>query len=131
MRDKILVVEDNPLNMKLVRTLLRKDSFRVLEAENAERGLELAREEKPDLILMDIQLPGMDGLSAVRILKADPVLKRIPVAALTSYAMEGDVEKAREAGCDGYISKPIDTRGFMETVLNFFGDGPTPLLPPA
>ena len=131
MKDRvILVVEDNELNMKLVRTLLRKDSFRVLEAENAERGLDLAREEKPDLILMDVQLPGMDGLSAVRILKTDPVLKRIPVVALTSYAMEGDVEKAREAGCDGYISKPIDTRFFLETVRNFFGDGPTPLLPP-
>lgn len=131
MKDKtILVVEDNPLNMKLVRTLLRKDSFRVVEAENAERGLELAREEKPDLILMDIQLPGMDGLSAVRILKADPVLKRVPVAALTSYAMEGDVEKAREAGCDGYISKPIDTRGFLETVRNFFPAAPPPPAPP-
>jgi two-component system cell cycle response regulator len=79
---------------------------------------------------MDIQLPGMDGLSAVRILKADPVLKRTPVMALTSYAMEGDVDKAREAGCDGYISKPIDTRGFMETIRNFFVDAPTPLLPP-
>ncbi len=130
MKDKtILVVEDNPLNMKLVRTLLRKNSFRVLEAENAERGLDLAREEKPDLILMDIQLPGMDGLSAVRILKADPVLKKVPVAALTSYAMEGDVEKAREAGCDGYISKPINTRCFLETVYNFFADAPTPPSP--
>ena len=129
MKDKtILVVEDNPLNMKLVRTLLRNDSFRVLEAGNAERGLDLAREEKPDLILMDIQLPGMDGLSAVKILKADPVLKSVPVAALTSYAMEGDVEKARNAGCDGYISKPIDTRSFLETVHNFFADAPTPLL---
>jgi two-component system, cell cycle response regulator len=130
MKDKtILVVEDNQLNMKLVRTLLRKDDFRVVEAENAERGLDLAREEKPDLILMDIQLPGMDGLSAVKILKADPVLKRTPVAALTSYAMEGDVEKAREAGCDGYISKPIDTRGFMETVRSFLGNGPPPISP--
>jgi CheY-like chemotaxis protein len=123
----ILVVEDNELNMKLVRALLRQDSFRVLESSGAEKGLDIAREEKPDLILMDIQLPGMDRLSAVKIVKTDPVLKRIPVVALTSYAMEGDAEKAREDGCDGYISKPIDTRGFIKTVRKFLSDTPVPL----
>jgi len=121
-----LVVEDNPLNMKLVRALLQKDSYRVLEAGNAETGLVLAREGKPDLILMDIQLPGMDGLSAVRILKKDPLLKKTPIVALTSYAMDGDVEKAREAGCEGYLSKPLDTRIFSDTIRHFLQDGPPP-----
>jgi two-component system cell cycle response regulator len=119
----ILVIEDNDLNMKLVRTLLQRGSFRVLEAGNAETGLELARSGKPDLILMDIQLPGMDGLAATRLLKMDLELKKIPVAALTAYAMEGDVEKAKEAGCDGYITKPIDTRSFLDTVRKFLQDG--------
>lgn len=112
----VLVVEDNPLNMKLIRVLLQIGQFRVLEAENAETGLQIAREGKPDLILMDIQLPGMDGLAATRILKQDPSTQRIPVVALTSYAMEGDSERAKEAGCDEYITKPIDTREFLNTV---------------
>jgi two-component system cell cycle response regulator len=120
----ILVVEDNPLNMKLVRALLLKDSYRVLEAGNAETGLVLAREGKPDLILMDIQLPGMDGLSAVGILKKDPLFQKIPIVALTSYAMDGDVEKAKEAGCDGYLTKPVDTRFFSDTIRRFLQEGP-------
>jgi two-component system, cell cycle response regulator len=127
MKDRaILVVEDNELNLKLVRALLQKDSYRVLEAGNAEQGLVLAREAKPDLILMDIQLPGMDGLSAVRILKKDPLLQKTPIVALTSYAMDGDVEKAREAGCDGYLAKPVDTRIFSDTIRRFLQDGPPP-----
>jgi two-component system cell cycle response regulator len=125
----ILVVEDNPLNMKLVRALLQKDSYRVLEAGNAETGLVLAQEAKPDLILMDIQLPGMDGLTAVRILKKDPLLQKVPIVALTSYAMGGDVEKAREAGCDGYLTKPVDTRIFSDTIRHFLQDGPHPSPP--
>jgi two-component system cell cycle response regulator len=119
----ILVVEDNPLNMKLVRALLHKDSYRVLEAGNAEQGLVLARETKPDLILMDIQLPGMDGLSAVRILKKEPLLRNTPIVALTSYAMDGDVEKAQEAGCDGYLTKPVNARNFSDTVRRLLQDG--------
>ena len=119
----VLVVEDNALNLKLVRALLQRGSFQVLEAGNAETGLALARSGRPDLILMDIQLPGMDGLTATRLLKKDPELKKIPVAALTSYAMEGDVEKAKEAGCNGYITKPIDTRNFLDTVRKFIQDG--------
>jgi len=94
----ILVIEDNPLNLKLVRALLQKGQFRTLEAVSAEQGIQVAREKRPDLILMDIQLPGMDGLSATRLLKEDPSTKAIRVAALTSYAMEGDIEKAKEAG---------------------------------
>jgi two-component system cell cycle response regulator len=112
----VLVVEDNTLNMKLVRALLQKGQFRILEANTAELGLQIAREKHPDLVLMDIQLPGMDGLSATRLLKQDPLTKDIQVAALTSYAMEGDIEKAKDAGCTGYITKPIDTRKFLDTV---------------
>lgn len=114
----ILVVEDNELNMKLVRSLLQIGKYNVLEAMNAETGIQLARENLPDLVLMDIQLPGMDGLTATRIIKKDPALQNIPVVALTSYAMQGDDEKAKLAGCTGYIAKPIDTRSFLDTVAN-------------
>jgi len=130
MKDKtVLVIEDNELNLKLVKTLLHRGSFRVLEAPNAEIGLDLARHDRPDLILMDIQLPGMDGLTATRILKKDPHLKRIPIAAMTSYAMEGDLQKAKEAGCDGYITKPIDTRTFLDTARRFLQEDHPPSLP--
>jgi CheY-like chemotaxis protein len=112
----VLLIEDNELNLKLIRTVLAMEEFEVLEAKDAERGIELAREHKPDLILMDIQLPGLDGLSATRLIKGDPDLREIPVIALTSYAMHGDEEKAREAGCTGYIAKPIDTRNFKESI---------------
>lgn len=122
----ILVVEDNPLNLKLVRALLQKGRFRTLEAATAEQGIQMAREKRPDLILMDIQLPGMDGLSATRLLKQDASTKAIRVAALTSYAMEGDIEKAKDAGCEGYITKPIDTREFLDTVEKLTGNGTPP-----
>ena len=114
----ILVIEDNELNMKLVRSLLQIGKYTVLEAVNAEIGIQMARENLPDLVLMDIQLPGMDGLTATRIIKEDPDLQDIPVVALTSYAMQGDDEKAKLAGCSGYIAKPIDTRSFLDTVAN-------------
>jgi len=120
----VLVIEDNELNRKLVMALLQRGSYRVLEADNAESGLVLARNEKPDLILMDVQLPGMDGLTATRILKNDRVLKNIPVVALTAYAMEGDVEKAKEAGCDGYLTKPIDFHNFFDVVFKFSQEHP-------
>lgn len=112
----ILVIEDNELNMKLVRGLLKIGKYRVLEAIDAETGLQVARTYRPDLILMDIQLPGMDGLRATRILKADPELQDVPVIALTSYAMRGDEEKSKEAGCAGYLTKPINTRCFLEMI---------------
>lgn len=121
----ILVVEDNDLNMKLVQALLRRDSYRVLASGNAEKGLDLARSEKPDLILMDLQLPGMDGLSAIRILKKDPLLKQTPIAALTAYAMAEDLEKAREAGCDCYITKPFDIQSFAETIRKLLEEAPS------
>ena len=118
----ILVVEDNELNMKLVRGLIKIGNYGMLEAIDAESGIEQIREQRPDLVLMDIQLPGMDGLSATKIIKEDPSLKDIPVVALTSYAMQGDEEKALEAGCTGYIAKPIDTRKFLETVSQYLTD---------
>lgn len=114
----ILVIEDNELNMKLVRSLLQIGKYNVLEAVNAEIGIQMARDNFPDLVLMDIQLPGMDGLTATRIIKDDPDLQDIPVVALTSYAMQGDDEKAKLAGCCGYIAKPIDTRSFLDTVAD-------------
>ena len=117
--ETVLVVEDNKMNMKLVSSLLHLGKYQVLEAVNAETGIQLGREHHPDLILMDIQLPGMDGLTATREIKNDSAAKDITVIALTSYAMQGDEEKARDAGCAGYISKPIDTRSFLETVGEF------------
>ncbi len=113
----ILIIEDNPVNMKLIRDLLQLGRYGILEASDARTGIRLAQEHNPDLILMDIQLPGMDGLSATRIIKKDPVLKDIPVVALTAHAMHGDDLKIRESGCDGYISKPIDTRSFLKRIL--------------
>ncbi len=112
----VLVVEDDHLNMKLMRSILGLGQYRILEAIDAENGLKLAAEQRPDLILMDLQLPGLDGLSATRRLKADPDLRHIPVIALTGLAMDGDREKALEAGCDDYISKPIRMRGFLESI---------------
>jgi len=116
---KILVIEDNELNMKLVRNLLQLDSYEVVEAVDAESGIELLRQEKADLVLMDIQLPGMNGLEATRLIKGDANLKDVPVVALTSYAMQGDENKAKDAGCEGYISKPVDTRNFLGTIGQF------------
>jgi CheY-like chemotaxis protein len=120
---KILVIEDNELNLKLVRTLLELADFSVLEALDAEQGIIIARRELPDIILMDIQLPGLDGLSATRMIKKDPLLQYIPVIAVTSFAMESDSKKALEAGCVGHISKPIDTRRFANEVKLLAGAG--------
>ncbi len=118
-KEKILIIEDNKLNRKLITSLLSLKKFCVLEAEDAETGIEIARRSMPDLILMDIQLPGMDGLAATRILKNDDHLKDIPIVAVTSYAMSGDEEKAIEAGCVGYITKPIETRKFLKSIAEY------------
>jgi two-component system cell cycle response regulator DivK len=104
---KILVIEDNPANMKLACLLLRNAGHEVLCALDAETGLAVARADRPDLVLMDIQLPGMDGLAATALLKQDPVTAGIPVIALTAMAMKEDQEKTRAAGCDAYIAKPL------------------------
>jgi two-component system cell cycle response regulator DivK len=112
----ILIVEDNATNMKLSTFLLESADYTVLAATNAESGLTLAREAGPDLILMDIQLPGMDGLEATALLKADEATRRIPVIALTALAMKGDEERILAAGCDGYIAKPLDYKDFLATI---------------
>ena len=113
---RILVVEDNPTNMRLSTFLLESEGHVVLGAADAEQGLTLAREEQPDLVLMDIQLPGMDGLEATKLLKADVATRDIPVVALTALAMKGDEERIRSAGCDGYIAKPLSYKSFLSVV---------------
>ena len=112
----ILIVEDNVTNMKLSTFLLESADYTVIAAVNAELGLAMARESRPDLILMDIQLPGMDGLQATGVLKADPATHDIPVIALTALAMKGDEERILAAGCDGYIAKPLDYKEFLRRV---------------
>ena len=114
----VLVVEDNATNMTLAVFLLESAGHTVAKAVNAEAALTLAREQHPDLILMDIQLPGMDGLEATALLKADAVTRDIPVIALTALAMKGDEERIRAAGCNGYISKPLSYRSFLATIAN-------------
>ncbi len=113
---RVLIIEDNPANMTLATFLLESVDHKVLSATDAESGLTIARAEKPDLILMDIQLPGMDGLQATGILKADEATQRIPVIALTALAMKGDEERIRAAGCDGYIAKPLAYKEFLATI---------------
>ena len=112
----ILVVEDNPTNMQLTDFLLHSAGHKVLSAINAETGMALARTEHPNLIVLDIQLPGMDGLEAVALLKADVATQAIPVVALTAMAMKGDEARIRVAGCDAYIAKPIRYREFLATI---------------
>jgi two-component system, cell cycle response regulator DivK len=106
----ILIVDDNPANLKLVKVLLAGEGYDVRTAIDAEEALEILRTFRPQLILMDLQLPGMDGLQLSRRIKQDPSTKAMLVVALTAYAMKGDEQRALEAGCDGYIAKPIDTR---------------------
>jgi two-component system cell cycle response regulator DivK len=113
---RILVIEDNPDNMLLTVILLESVGHEVLKAVDAEAGLTLARHERPDLILMDVQLPGMDGLAATALLKADDATRAIPVIALTALAMKGDEERIRAAGCDGYIAKPMRMHEFLAAV---------------
>lgn len=118
---RILVVEDHEANMALVTTILLRFGYQVLQAEDAEAGIQQARTENPDLILMDMQLPGMDGLEATRLLKEDPATRPIPIVALTAQAMKGDEERFRQAGCDGYLSKPVDYRVLVAEVKAHVG----------
>jgi two-component system, cell cycle response regulator DivK len=113
---KVLVVEDNATNMTLASFLLESAGHSVLRATDAEHGLTIAREEHPDLVLMDIQLPGMDGLQATLLLREDEATRKIPVLALTALAMKGDEERIRAAGCDGYIAKPMRYKEFLAAV---------------
>jgi two-component system cell cycle response regulator DivK len=113
---KVLIIEDNAANMTLATFLLQSAGHSVLSAADAETGLTLARAEQPDMVLMDIQLPGMDGLEATALLKSDAATRDIPVVALTALAMKGDEERIRAAGCDGYIAKPLAYRDFLATI---------------
>lgn len=119
MSARILVVDDNPTNLKLVGDVLEADGFEVVRATDAEQAQILLGGDLPGLILMDIALPGMDGLTLTRKLKSDPRFAAVPVVALTAFAMKGDAEKARDAGCAGYITKPIDTRMLPRQVRAF------------
>ena len=116
---RVLVIEDNVSNMKLATFLLESAGHTVLPATDAEAGIATAAAERPDLVLMDIQLPGMDGLQATALLKADEATRSIPVLALTALAMKGDAERIHSAGCDGYIAKPMAYKEFLATVERF------------
>jgi two-component system cell cycle response regulator DivK len=118
---RVLIIEDNPTNLTLATFLLKSAGHTVLSATDAEAGLTLARAERPNLILMDIQLPGMDGLEATAQLKGDAATRTIPVIALTALAMKGDEERIRAAGCDGYIAKPMRYQEFLATVATQLG----------
>jgi two-component system cell cycle response regulator DivK len=107
---KILIVEDNPQNMRMIEMCLRAESYTLLKAVNGEDALEVAKKERPDLIIMDIRLPKMSGLEVTRQLREIPEFSRTPILAITAYAMKGDKEKALDAGCDAYLSKPIKAR---------------------
>ena len=115
----VLVVEDNELNMKLFHDLLEVHGYNIIQTKDGMDALRLAREHKPDLILMDIQLPEVSGLEVTKWIKEDDDLKSIPVIAVTAFAMKGDEEKIREGGCEAYIAKPISVTNFLETVQRF------------
>jgi CheY-like chemotaxis protein len=121
MADTILLVEDNLDNRTIYRTILEHRGYSVLEAEDGEMGIRMAREQSPALILMDISIPKVDGWEATRILKADPKTAGIPVIALTAHAMAQDRAKAAEVGCDGYLAKPVEPRRVVEEVQRFLG----------
>ncbi|MBT5648165.1 response regulator [bacterium] len=118
---KILIVEDNELNMKLFHDLLEVHGYTTLQTKDGREALQLAREHRPDLILMDIQLPEVSGLEVTKWIKADDDLKSIPVIAVTAFAMKGDEEKIRSGGCEAYIAKPISVNSFLETIQTVLG----------
>lgn len=119
MQKTVLIVEDNELNMKLFRDLLEAHGIATIETRNGMEVLEIARTKKPDLILMDIQLPEVSGLDVTKWLKSDEALKSIPVIAVTAFAMKGDEEKIRQGGCEDYISKPISVSRFVEVIQTY------------
>jgi two-component system cell cycle response regulator DivK len=119
MRKRILVVEDQEDNRRILRDLLTNAGYEIIEAENGEQGLAVAARERPDLILMDIQLPLLDGYEVTRRIKADPALRAIPIIAITSYALSGDENKARAAGCDAYVTKPYSPRALLAKIREY------------
>ena len=121
MNNTLLVVEDAPLNIKLIRDILTHRGDTVFAACNGREGVDLALEIKPDLILMDIQMPVMDGTEATRLIKANPAIRHIPIVALTGNAMDGDKKRMREAGCDGYLSKPFRIKELLQAIDGLLG----------
>ena len=121
MAKTILIVEDNELNMKLFRDLLEAQGYQILQTRDGMQALDMARRERPDLIVMDIQLPQVSGLEVTKWIKADDDLKHIPVVAVTAFAMKGDEEKIREGGCEAYVAKPISVKSFLSTIEKFIG----------
>ena len=122
----ILVVDDNPVNLKLAKVLLVSSGYQVATADDAEKALAAIKQYLPRLILMDVQLPGMDGLELTRRLKADPATRSIIIVAVTAYAMMGDRQRALDAGCDGYVAKPLDTRALPGVLAQFLGETARP-----
>lgn len=122
MAKTVLIVEDNELNMKLFSDLLEANGYATVQTRNGVEAVGLARKHRPDLILMDIQLPEVSGLQVTQWLKDDDELRSIPVIAITAFAMKGDEEKIRQGGCEAYLSKPISVAKFLETVRNYLGD---------
>jgi two-component system cell cycle response regulator DivK len=122
MAKTVLIVEDNPLNMKLFNDLLEAHGYRTLQSTNGMDAMDLARAHRPDLILMDIQLPEVSGLEVTKWIKDDDDLRATPVIAVTAFAMKGDEERIRQGGCEAYISKPISVVKFIETVRSYLGD---------
>jgi two-component system, cell cycle response regulator DivK len=122
MKKTALIVEDNALNLKLMRDLLEASDIATLQTKDGSRALEMVREHRPDIILMDIQLPDVSGLDVTRQLKADAELRDIPIIAVTALALRGDEERVLEAGCDAYISKPISVAKFLAEVKKFLGE---------
>jgi two-component system, cell cycle response regulator DivK len=126
-RHSVLVVEDHPVNQRLLGFLLESAGFTVHAASDAHAALRLLETLQPDLILMDIQLPGVNGLDLARLIRANPRMHQVPIVAVTAYAMKGDEQKALAAGCNGYIPKPIDVDSFIPKLMGFLGEaGPVP-----
>ena len=122
MAKRVMIVEDNELNMKLFKDLIEASGYETIRTRNGLEALDLARAHKPDLILMDIQLPEVSGLEVTKWIKDDEKLHRIPVIAVTAFAMKGDEERIRQGGCEAYISKPISVAKFVETIKSYLGD---------
>ena len=130
MPKRVLIVEDNPISLELLTELVQAEGHRAIPALSGTEALSLARAELPDLILMDIQLPGLDGLTATRILKAEPETKEIPVVGISAHALREDVERALQAGCVAYLSKPLDTRDFIDLMAGLLGQDSSSLPSP-
>ena len=122
MPKQVMIVEDNELNMKLFRDLIEACGYSTIQTRNGMEALDLARKHRPDLILMDIQLPEVSGEVVIQWIKADERLKHIPVVAVTAFAMKGDEERIRQGGCEAYVSKPISVPKFIETIKTYLGD---------